>query len=51
MIPTIIIGILIAGYAAYVVRKKIKDWKSGKGCGCSCGSCSGGCGNKDFDQE
>jgi hypothetical protein len=37
----IIIGAIIALYAGFVIRKKIKDAKAGNFCGGSCGNCSG----------
>lgn len=37
--PTIIIAVIIAIYAGYVIRKKVMDMKQGKFCGCSCDSC------------
>lgn len=45
MVPYIIAGIILL-YAAFVVYKKIKDFKAGKTCGCGCASCpsKGKCG-------
>lgn len=40
---TIVIGILVFGYATFVIRKKIKDARNGKFCSCSCEGCSGNC--------
>lgn len=42
MIPTIIIGTGITGYAVVVLCRKVKDMKNGKICGCECGSCHKG---------
>lgn len=46
---TVIIGVLLAGAVALIVRKMIQDKKAGKsGCGCGCegcpsaGACHGG---------
>ena len=41
---TVLIGVLIFGYAAFVIRRKIKDAKNGKFSSCSCEGCSKGCG-------
>ena len=34
----ILLGVILS-YAGYVVYKKTKDLKEGKGCGCGCSSC------------
>ncbi len=46
MIATIFVGILVFGYAAFVVGKKVKDAKDGKFCNCGCGGCTKNCGAK-----
>lgn len=43
MIATIIIGIVLFGYAFFVIRKKVRDAKNGKFCDCGCGGCSAKC--------
>ncbi|MGN0314924.1 MAG: FeoB-associated Cys-rich membrane protein [Fusicatenibacter sp.] len=40
MIASVIIGILIAGYAIYVIRRVIRRMKKGEFCDCGCGGCS-----------
>lgn len=42
---TIIVGIVIAGIAALVIRTMVRDWKNGKSCHCSgnCSSCGKSC--------
>ena len=37
--PTIIIAIIIACYAGFVIKNKVKDMKRGKFCSCSCDDC------------
>lgn len=39
MIATVIILVVILLYAAWVIRKKVKDVKKGNFCGCGCGDC------------
>ncbi|MBE5961207.1 MAG: FeoB-associated Cys-rich membrane protein [Lachnospiraceae bacterium] len=46
MAATIIIGVLIALYAAVIIRKKVKDVKAGKFCSCGCDSCPSKCHTK-----
>lgn len=46
MAATIIIGLLIFGYAAFVIRRKVRDMKNGKFCDCGCSGCSGKCSGK-----
>ena len=41
MAAEILIVLLIAGYTVFAARKKYRDFKKGKGCGCS--DCSGCC--------
>jgi hypothetical protein len=38
----ILVGVVVAGAAVYVLRAAWKSWfgKSSKGCGASCGKCS-----------
>ncbi len=42
---TFIVGLLVFGTAAMVIRKMAKDKKNGKvtGCGGNCGKCGGHC--------
>lgn len=42
---TIIVGVVLAGVVALVIRKMAKDKKSGKSiqCGGDCKHCGGGC--------
>lgn len=50
MIPTIITGVVVAGYAAFILYRGIKHVKNGKMCGCGCANCRKGCdleGNTD----
>ncbi|MDD7739415.1 MAG: FeoB-associated Cys-rich membrane protein [Fusicatenibacter sp.] len=52
VIASILIGILIAGYAAYVIWRCIRKMKKGEFCDCGCGGCSGcskesGCSQKE----
>lgn len=48
MAVTIILAAVVAVYALFVIRKKVKDIKNGKYCGCSgsCADCNGGCGGQ-----
>lgn len=39
MIIKIILILLIASYAGYVIYKKVKDIKKGKFCNCGCEKC------------
>ena len=41
MIAGIVIGVLIALYAGFVIVKKVKDIKQGRFCSCGCDSCPG----------
>lgn len=43
MLVTIIVSVLIFGYAAFVIRKKVKDAREGKFCNCGCGGCTKNC--------
>jgi len=50
MAGTIVISLLIAGYAAFLIVRNIKKRKKAKAegktyssCGCSCSSCGHGC--------
>lgn len=43
MLATIIIGLAIAGYCLWVIRKKWKDTKQGKFCSCGCADCPSRC--------
>ena len=43
MIPTIITGVVVAGYAAFILYRRIKDMKNGKICGCGCDNCQKRC--------
>lgn len=36
---SIIIVVAIVIYAAFVIRKKVKDMKAGKFCSCGCSDC------------
>ena len=38
MAVTIILAAAVAVYAGFVIRKKVKDIKNGKFCGCGCTS-------------
>ncbi|WP_148410532.1 FeoB-associated Cys-rich membrane protein [Murimonas intestini] len=38
---TVVVGGAIFLYAAFVIRKRIKDIKNGRFCQCSCEGCSG----------
>ncbi|MCR1840730.1 FeoB-associated Cys-rich membrane protein [Murimonas intestini] len=40
---TVVVGGAIFLYAAFVIRKRIKDIKNGRFCQCSCEGCSGSC--------
>ena len=48
MAVTIILAAAVAVYAGFVIRKKVKDIKNGKFCGCggNCGECGRGCGGQ-----
>ncbi|MGC4019130.1 MAG: FeoB-associated Cys-rich membrane protein [Muricomes sp.] len=42
---TVVVGAILAGAVAMIIRKMIRDKKSGKGhCGGDCGHCGGHCG-------
>ncbi len=43
MLVTIIVSVLIFGYAAFVIRKKVKNVREGKFCSCGCGGCARNC--------
>lgn len=43
MIATVVLGLAIAIYAGWVMRKKYKDWKAGKYCGCGSCTCKSKC--------
>lgn len=43
MFTTILIAAVIAGYCFWIIRKKYRDVKNGKFCGCGCEGCSGKC--------
>ncbi|HEX3020971.1 MAG TPA: FeoB-associated Cys-rich membrane protein [Lachnospiraceae bacterium] len=36
---TIVILLIIFGYAGFVIYRKVKDMKNGKFCSCGCSSC------------
>ncbi|MDO4268270.1 MAG: FeoB-associated Cys-rich membrane protein [Eubacteriales bacterium] len=42
---TVVVGALLAGVVALIVRSMIRDKKSGKSlqCGCNCKDCGGHC--------
>lgn len=41
---TLVVGVLLAGVLALIIRKMIRDKKNGKTCcGGDCGNCRGGC--------
>lgn len=45
-IGTIIVGLILLAIVALIVRKLVRDKRSGKGgcgCGCGCESCAMGC--------
>ena len=43
-IGTIIVGLILLAIVALIVRKLVRDKRSGKGgCGCGCESCTMGC--------
>ncbi len=44
----IMIMVVIAGYAAWVIKRKIRRFRQGKFCECDCAGCSGraGCRGK-----
>lgn len=46
MLATIILGVLIAAYAGWVIYKKYKQYQAGQYCSCGCSGCDGkkGCG-------
>ena len=48
MAVTIILAAAVAVYAGFVIRKKVKDIKNGKFCGCvgNCRECGRGCGGQ-----
>lgn len=45
MIATIIVGVVLLGAVALVIRSMVKDKKKGKSlqCGCDCSKCGGHC--------
>lgn len=47
-LPTILVALALAGIVALIVRKLVRDKKSGSGCGCGCGGCpnAAACGKK-----
>lgn len=46
MVASIVIGVIIALYAGFVVVKKVKDMRKGKFCGCGCSDCTSACSDK-----
>lgn len=42
---TFVVGLLLAGIVTLIIRKMVRDKKSGKSiqCGCDCGNCKGNC--------
>lgn len=42
---TLVVGLIVAGAAALIIRSMIKDKKAGKSCHCggNCGGCKGSC--------
>ena len=45
---TVVVGVILVGIVALIVRSMIRDKKSGKSlqCGGECKNCGGHCGNK-----
>ena len=43
MLASIIIGVLFFCYVAWVIRRKMKDIKEGRYCGCGCNDCQKSC--------
>lgn len=39
----VVIVAVIAAYCVFVIRKKIRDVKAGKFCGCGCSQCGKNC--------
>lgn len=50
MAATIIIGLLIAVYCIWVIRRKYRQAKKGKFCSCGCQDCPSGCNEFSEDQ-
>lgn len=50
-LSTLIVLVIVAAVVVLIIRKMIKDRKSGNSCGCGCGGGSGcpGCGGKPMD--
>lgn len=48
-IAGIVILALIIAYSVFVIRKKIRDAREGKYCGCGCSGCSKTCGKSKRD--
>lgn len=48
---TIFIGIIIVGYAGFVIYRKLKDMKQGKYCGCGCDHCISKCNKKEESKD
>ena len=46
---TVVVGVILVGIVALIVRSMIRDKKSGKSlqCGGECKNCGGHCGNKN----
>lgn len=46
-IGTIIVGLILLAVVALIVRKLVRDKRSGKGgCGCGCENCAMGCNHR-----
>ena len=46
MIPSIIFAGLIGCYVVWVIRKKVRDIKNGRYCGCGCDECGKTCASR-----